>query len=240
MPNLREQEIQLSIVLPALNEEENVGLMVEDAAAHLSFLDAFEIIVVDDGSTDATAERVKKLQSRYPFLQLISFADNQGYGQALRTGFAKSRGKMVFFTDCDCQFHFDDLPSLLSLIQGEELDMVVGFRLDRKDSAIRLCYSKVYNRLASLICGLRVRDVNCAYKLFSRDSLSRMQLFRNDYLINAEMFSQAVLLHLKVKETPVRHYPRKFGESKVGGADIYRSISGLFSLRSQTQVGKVK
>src|SRR6185503_3446550 len=132
----------------------------------------FEIIVVDDGSHDATAARVREAMRELPPVRLLRHETNRGYGAALRTGFDAARFERVAFTDADCQFHLADLAPLLRLT--EDHPIAVGYRVDRQDPWPRRFFSWGYNTLTRALLGTRVRDCDCALKVFRRESLLRL------------------------------------------------------------------
>ena len=225
--------VALSVILPAKDEAQNVDAVLEDAFLNLArWTRSFEVIVVNDGSRDATGKRLAHHQNRRANLKVINHRITQGYGAALQSGFAAARGDLVFFTDCDGQFRFAELEPLLALIDKEGLDVVLGSRVDRQDPPVRKFYSLIYNRLAAGICGIRVRDINCAFKLFRRPALSAMTFHRQDYLINVEMLAWTARLGLRWREVGVRHYPRTAGRSKVRLADSIKTVLGLIKIKN--------
>src|SRR5437016_12529173 len=158
----------LSIVLPAYNEELNIEGAIEEACeVAAAAAPAWEVIVVDDGSRDTTAQRVARISTRQPRVQLISFAQHQGYGAALRAGFRAARGDLIFYTDSDRQFDLSELRYFLPVM--ERTDVAIGFRVYRYDPVLRCLLSWVYNRLVSAVFRARVRDVDCSFKLLRRD-----------------------------------------------------------------------
>src|SRR2546422_9936891 len=161
---------RLSIVLPAFNEEANVELAVERASGVARRLCTdHEVIVVDDGSTDATSEIVAKLADRDPQVRLIRHGRNRGYGEALRTGFLSARMDLVFFTDSDNQFDLDELEAFLPWI--DRAGVVAGNRANRQDSPPRRAAATGWNCLVRVLFYVPVRDIDCAFKLFRRSVL---------------------------------------------------------------------
>ena len=157
---------RISIVLPAYNERENIPEVVARAFEVMpQLVESFEVIVVDDGSTDGTREvTTQLLEQHYPTLRLAVHERNRGYGAAIRTGFAQARGELVFYTDSDRQFDLSDLEHFLPLM--DEWDLIVGFRVYRYDTVLRSILSWIYNRIVRVLFRVRVRDVDCAFKLF--------------------------------------------------------------------------
>src|SRR5436190_10245772 len=171
---------RVSCVLPARNEEDAIGLVVPAALEALASLTVeSELVVVDDGSTDGTGGLLDALAAREPCLRVIHFHEPRGYGAALRAGFAASRLPLLAFTDSDGQFDLRDLDRVLPLLA--DADLVVGFRIDRADPASRHVLSRGYNALVRLLVGVRVRDVNCAFKAFHRRVLDLLPLESDGY-----------------------------------------------------------
>ena len=159
-------------MLPAFNEEEVIEQAIREADDALrEVTDDYEILVVDDGSRDATRERALREAQRRPAVHVISHDTNRGYGAALRTGFQAATKQYVGFTDADCQFNVREIDRLTVLL--DDCDIACGYRIDRQDAWHRIFYSKVYNCLVRLLLGTRVRDCDCAMKLFRRDALQR-------------------------------------------------------------------
>ncbi|MFO0970199.1 MAG: glycosyltransferase family 2 protein [Gemmataceae bacterium] len=216
----------LSLVIPAYNEEAGIVQAIAEADAALPRLTrAYEIVIVDDGSRDATADLVRAEARRRPRVRLLRHEINRGYGAALRTGFKAARFDYVAFTDADCQFHLDDLACLLSLT--DQAPIAVGHRMGRQDPWRRRFFSWGYNRLARMLLGTRVRDVDCALKVFQRDALKQILPETNGFFVNTEMLTRARLLGLDVAEAGVRHRPRLKGSSKVSLLDIPRTLRKL-------------
>lgn len=223
----------LSLILPAHNEEAVIVQAIAEARAAFDHLKIVgEILVVDDGSRDKTAELVRDLAKENTLLRLLSHGVNRGYGAALRTGFEAARGELVAFTDADCQFHLEDLSRLLPLVQSGKgtdphHDIVTGWREDRKDPPLRLFLSRGFNLLVDSILGIGVRDVDCALKVFRRESLGRILPENKGFFANTEMFVLARQEGLSIAEVGVRHRPRAAGSSKVNLMAIPRVLNRL-------------
>jgi dolichol-phosphate mannosyltransferase len=217
---------RLSLVLPAYNEEAGIRQAVIEADDDLAELVAdYEILVVDDGSLDGTAAVVEELAGHCPRVRLLRHSENRGYGAALRTGFDAARFERVAFTDADCQFHLADLARLLPLTDC--CPIAVGYREDRQDPWRRRFLSRGYNLLARTLLGTRVRDIDCALKVFHRDALAQLLPESTGFFVNTEMLTRARQLRMAVAEAGVRHRPRAKGASKVSLGAVPRTLGEL-------------
>lgn len=211
------------MILPAFNEEENLTPMVDATVEALTSIDSdFEVIIVDDGSRDSTWALARRLADRHPAVRPLRHAENLGYGAALRTGFRHAEKGFVFYTDADRQFDVAELQYFLPLM--DDHDMAVGFRVYRYDSVIRSMLSWFYNRLVSIMFRVRVRDVDCAFKLMRREVLDRMHLQSSDFFIDTELIAMARRWNFRIVQKGVRHYPRVAGETTVRASDIGRTL----------------
>jgi glycosyltransferase involved in cell wall biosynthesis len=216
---------RLSLVIPAFNEAEVIAQAIREAESALAaHFDAFEILVVDDGSSDGTALQVERLKGRHT--RLLSHRANRGYGAALRTGFESARFDLIAFTDADCQFDLTNLSALAAL--AAEYPIAAGYRLDRKDPWRRRFFSWGYNTLARMMLGTGLRDVDCALKVFRREVLAVLLPASRGFFVNTEMMTRARQLGLSVAEMPVTHRPRASGRSKVSLREIPRTAAKLF------------
>jgi dolichol-phosphate mannosyltransferase len=216
----------LSIVLPAFNEEDNIEGAVEEAREVAERLArAWEVIVVDDGSRDTTAARVLAISQEEPRVRLISFPRNRGYGAALREGFGAAQGDLIFYTDSDRQFDMNELRYFLPLM--ERTDVALGFRVYRYDAVLRCVLSWIFNRLVSLLFRVRVRDVDCSFKLFRREVLETIDLETTDFFIDTELVAKARKWNFGILEKGVRHYPRRAGESAIRAGHIPRTLATI-------------
>jgi glycosyltransferase involved in cell wall biosynthesis len=214
---------RLSLVMPAYNEAAGIADAVAEAHESLAGLGyTFEILVVDDGSTDGTATQVWDLMSIWPRVRLISHNINLGYGAALRTGFEAARYDLVAFTDADSQFHLEDIEDLVYL--AREVPVVVGWRIDRQDPWRRRFLSRGYNWLARRLLGTGVRDCDCALKVFRREALAYLLPESTGFFVNTEMLCRARTMGWTVAEVGVRHRPRNRGRSKVSLMEVPKTF----------------
>lgn len=202
----------LSIVIPAHNEADNLSSLTAEVAQALTPLQVdYEMIVVDDGSADRTAAVTEELSHRLP-LRLIRHQQNQGYGQALRSGFAASTAQYLAFIDGDGQLNPADFKKLLQI--AEPHSVICGYRSPRVDHWSRVMLGKLFSRaFVPLFFGLQLRDVDCALKIFPRWVFERVELVSKGALVNAELLSLCKSLGLDFVQVPVSHRARLHGES---------------------------
>lgn len=224
----------LSFFFPAHNEEANLEALVEEALAVLPGLaDEFEVIAVNDGSRDRTAEIVDRLAAANARVRAIHHEVNRGYGAALRSGFAAARFPLICFLDGDRQFKVEDLGRLIERLQAQERpDVVLGYRLQRADPAIRLLYARIYRLCLRAFFGLRVRDPDCACKLFRREALEGIRLESGGAFMTAELLIKLRERGRRLVEVGVPHYPRTAG-SPTGARPsvVLRAVKDFWLLR---------
>ncbi len=219
---------ELSIFFPFWNEEKNIEIVVESAIAVAEKkIEKWEIIMVDDGSSDNTLKKAKSLQKKYPEnLKYIALHPNKGYGAALKAGFAQAKYKVIVFTDGDQQFDFSEVSIFLEKIN--HADMVVGYRKQRKDEKIfkRLLLMNLLKIWDFFLFRFYFRDIDCGFKMFRREALDQIgQLHSEGAMITTEIFAKARKRNLKIEQVGVTHYPRQFGQQT--GANLYVIIRAV-------------
>jgi glycosyltransferase involved in cell wall biosynthesis len=223
--------VGISAVLPAYNEEEVIGataLQVADALAHL--VDDYEVIVVDDGSADATRAVIEGLHAIHPQIRCIGHPVNRGYGDALKTGLDAGTKELLFLTDGDGQFDPGDLSEFLPLMA--QADLVIGYRAPRKDPFMRLLNAWGWRAVVTLLFGYTARDIDCAFKLIRRSVWQHIAVDSGGATFSAELLIKARRNGYRLIEHPVTHRPRRAG--KATGANpqvIMRAFQDIARLR---------
>jgi glycosyltransferase involved in cell wall biosynthesis len=220
----------ISAFFPVLNEEGTIERLTLDLLEILqSRFKDLEVIIVDDGSTDRTGQIADRLQAlNNGFVRVIHHQQNKGYGNALKAGFEASRYDLVFFTDGDYQFDLKDLYRAFSLIS--DCDIVAGYRMNRQDPRLRLLLARGYNRLVRILFGLKLKDIDCSFKLFRRPALEKINIESHGYFIDTELMVKAKRQGLRIKEFGVQHLPRTSGKSKVKMKHIFVTLHEITRL----------
>ncbi|HOY64421.1 MAG TPA: glycosyltransferase family 2 protein [bacterium] len=227
---LRKQDRAISCVIPAFNEEECVeAAITESLSALRNHCSRYEVIVVDDGSSDATADIVREISSRQPEVKLISHSANIGYGAALRTGFEASSMNLIFYTDCDLQFDAEEISLLLPLL--EERDIVAGYRMHRADNLLRIIVSKCFNIIFRFVFGLRVRDVNCAFKIFKKEVFDSIIIESDNFFVDAEILAKAKACGMRIAEVGVTHFARRGGKATVKPSNVSSTLIQMIKIK---------
>jgi glycosyltransferase involved in cell wall biosynthesis len=223
--------LSISAVLPAYNEEEVIAASVAAMVKTLeSFSADYEVIVVNDGSRDRTAEILTQLGIENPRVRMVAHERNQGYGAAVWTGFISATKDLVFLTDGDKQFDVDELSLLLPMMEGA--DMVIGYRHKRADPPLRLLNAWGWKLLVNGLFGYTARDIDCAFKLFRRRILDRVEVHSRGATLSAEFLIKARRLGYVIRERAVSHYPRAAGQATgAKPAVILRAFRELWHLR---------
>jgi glycosyltransferase involved in cell wall biosynthesis len=204
----------ISVFFPAYNDAQTIPHLVSEALALLPELtDDYEVIVVNDGSTDATAAALDELARREPSVKVVHHEKNRGYGAALRSGFAAAGKELIFYTDGDGQYDVRELLTLHTLL-GPGVDVVNGYKRERADEGRRKLLGAAYNRLAHALFGLPVRDVDCDFRFVRRAAVSRVALTSSSGVICVELIHKLHRAGCAFVETPVSHYPRLYGRSQ--------------------------
>jgi glycosyltransferase involved in cell wall biosynthesis len=223
------------MVLPAYNEADNVEPMVIEATPALrAVTDDFEIIVVDDGSTDGTAEATLRAIESHPHVRLVQHPENKGFGASVYSGFTNAEKDWIFYTDADRQFVLSELETFMPAM--DSADLIAGYRAPRKDPFMRVLYGKGWSMLCTLTFGYTVRDVDCGFKLFRREIIeelaptikSRGATFSIEWLVRAKRAGY------RFTELPVTHRPRVAGSQTGANIDVItRAFRELMQVRLQ-------
>jgi glycosyltransferase involved in cell wall biosynthesis len=220
--------VDLSIVIPLYNEEPNVApLLAELSGVLASMKIPYEILIIDDGSTDDTFQILRRIQASNAHLRVVRFARNFGQTAAFAAGFAYARGQFVVTFDGDLQNDPADIPRLIEIARTH--DVVCGWRKDRQDDFLtRYVPSVIANRLIAVVSGVHVHDVGCSLKVFRAEVVKPLKLTPGMHRYLPALASQ---LGDRVTEVVVNHRPRRFGQSKYGLSRTFRVVSDLFKLR---------
>lgn len=225
------RRLSLTVFYPCYNEEANVERTTEtalEACRRLS--DDFEVIIVNDGSRDRTGPIADALAAKYEPVRAVHNHPNLGYGGALQRGFREATKDWIFYTDGDGQFDFGEIGKLLPML--DEFDIVSAYRTDRKDPLIRKFNAWCWTTLVNVLFGMRIRDIDCAFKIFPRRLFEQIEMWSMGALIDTEILAKATRLGYRIGQVGVHHYPRTAGEQS--GANlkvILRAFKELFKLR---------
>ena len=227
---------RLTFFFPAYNEEENIERTVELALADIGPMvdGSLEVLIVDDGSSDRTPELADRLAEEDPRVR-VHHQPNRGYGGALKSGFANARGELICFSDGDLQFDLKEMSRLLDRLADagrQPVDAVIGYRIRRRDPFHRLFIAKTYNAIVSVAFGLRVRDIDCAMKIFRREVLDGLRLDANGPFLSAELLIKLRARGVRMAQVGVNHYPRAAGTNTGASfTKILRTFRDLAVLR---------
>ena len=202
--------IGISVVVPVYNEEKNLPVLIPQIAQVLESLgESYEMIFVDDGSTDESRKVLKEMISQYPQIHILGFKKNCGETAAGAAGLKEARGEIVISIDADLQNDPGDIPTLLEYL--EEYDMVTGWRQKRDDPWIKQITSKIANKIRNWLSGETIRDSGCTFRAYKRECLQDLKLYKG---MHRFMPTLVKMEGFRVIEIPIAHYPRKFGVSK--------------------------
>ena len=209
----------IAVALPAYNEAESLPRTVPPVVAALrQVTDDFEIVVVDDGSRDRTADVVRELTARYPEVRLVQHPVNLGYGAAVWTGITSGQKEFIFYTDADGQFDITELRRFVPYTR--EYDMIIGYRAPRGDPPKRLVFALGWKMFVTLLFGYVARDIDCAFKLFRREVLDHVYVESRGAAFSAEPLIKARDRGFRIKELPVTHRPREAGRPTGDRPDV--------------------
>jgi glycosyltransferase involved in cell wall biosynthesis len=229
--------MDVSIVIPVYNEEESVDELIErisDVCTTSGF--TFEIILIDDGSSDISWDKISSLGKRYKFIKGLRFRRNYGKAAAIHTGFAEAEGNVVITMDSDLQDNPEEIPELVRMITEEGFDLVSGWKKKRFDPFVKRITSKIYNGTARLYSGIKLHDFNCGLKAYRNEVVKSIEVY-------GEMHRYIPILAKKagfnnIGEKIVEHSPRKYGTSKYGLDRFVKGYLDLLTIGFITRFGK--
>ncbi len=223
----------LTIFFPCYNEEANVERVTRQAVAvGRRITSDLEVLIVNDGSRDRTGERADELAAEIPEVRAVHNRPNRGYGGALQRGFREATRPWIFYTDGDGQFDFEELPGIVPLLETH--DIVSCYRENRQDPLLRKLNAFAWSTLVNLLFGIGLRDIDCAFKIYPKSFIDRIELHSQGALIDTEMLAKARAHHLTIAQRGVKHLPRTAGQQT--GANlkvILRAFRELFRLYGQ-------
>ena len=204
----------LSVFFPAYNDSGTIAsLVIAAIQAARKLTNDFEVIVINDGSLDGTASIADELARNYPEVKVVHHSRNRGYGGALRSGFEAATRDLVFYTDGDAQYDPSEMNVLWERF-ADDVDLVNGYKISRSDPIHRIVIGRIYHHTVKLLFGLRVRDVDCDFRLMRRSIFDKVTLEKNSGVICLEMMKKIQDAGFRVAEVPVHHYHRAFGRSQ--------------------------
>jgi dolichol-phosphate mannosyltransferase len=231
-PSVMADEPYLSLVIPAYNEQENVAFLLERVGNALAQMGkSFEVVIVDDGSTDQTPQLLSEAMGRYPWLRVLRMVKNKGQSAAFDAGFKAARGQVIATIDADLQNDPEEIPRLLPLLDGH--DMINGWRRNRQDTSLRRMQSRIANRIRNWISQETIQDSACSLKLYKRHCLEGIQLYTG---MHRFMPTLVKMRGYTVHEEPVKHSARHAGTAKYGLRNrAFRAFIDLLAVRWMKQ-----
>jgi glycosyltransferase involved in cell wall biosynthesis len=225
---------QLSVFFPCYNEEKNINETVSKAVKVLDKIaKKWEIVLIDDGSKDKTPEILLQLKEKYSNIKIITHNPNRGYGAALKSGFYGAKYKWIAFTDSDGQFDFSEISKFITTQKKTKSDLVIGYYLDRQVSKAAIFTSKIWEIIILVLFGLKVKDIDCAFKLVSKkviDTIAPLESEKGAF-ISSELLIKAKKAGFKIAETGIHHFARLEGQATGRKLSvIIKSFSDLFRL----------
>jgi glycosyltransferase involved in cell wall biosynthesis len=225
---------RLTFFFPAYNEEENIARTVELALSQIGpLVPSIEVLAIDDGSTDRTPQLADELAAADPRVR-VHHQPNRGYGGAIKAGFTEARGELICFSDGDLQFDLREMSRLLDRLAdaSKPVDAVIGYRIKRRDPFHRIFIAKTYNAIVSVAFGLRVRDIDCAMKLFRREVFDGLRLDAEGPFLSAELLIKLRVRGVRMAQVGVNHFPRAAGTNTGASfGKILRTFRDLAKLR---------
>ena len=217
----------VSVIFPAFNEEGNIRCTVETVIRALPKVAMkWEIIVVDGGNSDATALVCDEVKAQFPEVEVIRHGQNRGYSAALKSGIMSTKYDLIFFSDSDGQFDFRDLEQLI--FWSEDYDIVAGYRAKRQEPLYRRINALGWNVLVRLVLGIKLRNIDCAFKVFRRSVFDHVQIRCVGAMVNTEILAQATQLGMRIRKVKVSYFPRR--QRKQSGTNVHVIIKAFREL----------
>lgn len=208
------KNLSISVFFPCYNDGGTIASMVMGAMIVLDDITKdYEVIVIDDGSTDASREILQRLEHDYDKVKVVYHSGNRGYGGALRSGFSAASKDLIFYTDGDAQYDVRELKKLVSALK-ENIDVVQGYKTKRLDPFHRVIIGKLYQNMMKFIFGLKIRDVDCDFRLIRRKVFDKVTLEKESGVICLEMVKKIQDAGFRFTEVPVNHFFRAYGKSQ--------------------------
>lgn len=225
----------ISIIIPLYNEEESIPHFYKELKKEIEKLHLnYEIIFIDDGSTDRSLELLKDIKKEDNSIRIFSFRRNRGKSDALHTGFLMAKGEQIVTLDADLEDHPSEIENLLKKIQ-EGYDLVSGWRKNRKHAWFMVLPSKIFNFFSGMLWSLKLHDYNCGLKAYTKEAAKSLNLYGGLYrFIPLLLYQQG----FKVTEIPVTHGKRKYGKSKYGFSKVWKDMPDMFTMIFLTRYGK--
>jgi glycosyltransferase involved in cell wall biosynthesis len=230
--------VSITVFFPCYNEQDNVARVAEQALQVLEGLRAdYEVIIVDDGSSDNTARIADEIAAANQRVRVIHHPRNLGYGAALQSGFRAATRELVFYTDGDAQFDLNELPPLLPLM--EDFDIVSCYRMNRQDMPFRKLGGWLWTKMNGGLFSLNLRDIDCAFKLYKRAIFDNIKMESQGALIDTEILARAARKGYKITQRGVHHYPRTAGrQTGASPKVVLRAIREVIKLRGRIVSGR--
>lgn len=225
----------LSIFFPVFNEEANLEVLLKQALRIIpKIAQRYELLIINDGSTDDSLKIVQKMANQHPEIRVVSHSSNLGYGEVLKTGIKRSQYEWVFWTDSDLQFDLAELANFIK--ETAQHQAIIGYRKKRVEGIFRHFNANLFKLYIDLLFRIHVKDIDCAFKLFRADLLKKLKLSSGSAFTSAEILYLLKKKGIKFKEIPVNHYPRLYGQAT--GANF--SVIAKACLEALTTYLKIK
>ncbi len=222
----------ISVIIPVYNEERNIAPLFERLSPILRSVEkverGYEVIFIDDGSRDGTAQEIEKLRKKDRNVGLLSFKRNYGKSAAMQAGFDEARGETLITMDGDLQDIPEEIPKFLAALKDKDADMVVGWRYYREDKATKRLASRIFNSLSGFITGLRIHDANCGFKALRKEVAKNLEVYGE---MHRYLPALAYIKGYKVSEIKIRHAPRLYGRSKYGLSRMWKGFFDLLTVK---------